>query len=104
MIEEEQQYVGFSYGEAWKSGSVKQAQLEYARSNYSRMKEAVKSDAVSQIQVLQAESSVAEGVAAGNNAEAALITARTNLSYCYVRAPFDGTISKACLLYTSRCV
>ena len=72
-----------------------QAQLEYARSNYSRMKEAVKSDAVSQIQVLQAESSVAEGVAAVNNAEAALSTARTNLSYCYVRAPFDGTISKA---------
>ena len=69
-----------------------QAQLEYARSNYSRMKEAVKSDAVSQIQVLQAESSVAEGVAAVNNAEAALSTARTNLSYCYVRAPFDGII------------
>ena len=72
-----------------------QAQLEHARSNYSRMKEAVKSDAVSQIQVLQAESSVAEGVAAVNNAEAALSTAHTNLSYCYVRAPFDGTISKA---------
>lgn len=72
-----------------------QAQLEYARSNYSRMKEAVKSDAVSQIQVLQAESSVAEGVAAVNNAEAALSTAHTNLSYCYFRAPFDGTISKA---------
>ena len=72
-----------------------QAQLEYARSNYSRMKEAVKSDAVSQIQVLQAESSVAEGVAAVNNAETALSTAHTNLSYCYVRAPFDGTISKA---------
>ena len=69
-----------------------QAQLEYARSNYSRMKEAVKSDAVSQIQVLQAESSVAEGVAAVNNAEAALSTAHTNLSYCYVRAPFDGII------------
>ena len=72
-----------------------QAQLEYARSNYSRMKEAVKSDAVSQIQVLQAESSVAEGVEAFNNAEAASSTAHTNLSYCYVRAPFDGTISKA---------
>ena len=72
-----------------------QAQLEYARNNYSRMKEAVKSDAVSQIQVLQAESSVAEGVAAVSNAEAALSTARTNLGYCYVRAPFDGTISKA---------
>lgn len=72
-----------------------QAQLEYARNNYSRMKEAVKSDAVSQIQVLQAESSVAEGVAAVSNAEAALNTARTNLGYCYVRAPFDGTISKS---------
>ena len=38
-----------------------QAQLEYARNNYSRMKEAVKSDAVSKIQVLQSESSVKEG-------------------------------------------
>lgn len=72
-----------------------QAQLKYARNNYSRMKEAVKSDAVSQIQVLQSESSVTEGVAAVSNAEAALSTARTNLGYCYVRAPFDGTISKS---------
>ena len=72
-----------------------QAQLEDARNNYSRMKEAVKSDAVSQIQVLQSESSVTEGVAAVSNAEAALSTARTNLGYCYVRAPFDGTISKS---------
>ena len=72
-----------------------QAQLEYARNNYSRMKEAVKSDAVRQIQVLQSESSVTEGVAAVSNAEAALSTARTNLGYCYVRAPFDGTISKS---------
>ena len=72
-----------------------QAQLEYARNTYSRMKEAVKSDAVSQIQVLQSESSVTEGVAAVSNAEAALSTARTNLGYCYVRAPFDGTISKS---------
>ena len=72
-----------------------QAQMEYARNKYSRMKEAVKSDAVSQIQVLQSESSVTEGVAAVSNAEAALSTARTNLGYCYVRAPFDGTISKS---------
>lgn len=71
-----------------------QAQLEYARNNYSRMKEALKSDAVSEIQVLQAESSVTEGVAAVSSAEAALSTAHTNLGYCYVRAPFDGTISK----------
>lgn len=69
------------------------AQLEYSRNNYSRMKEAIKSDAVSQIQVLQSESNVAEGIAAVSNAEAALNTARTNLNYCYIRAPFDGTVS-----------
>ena len=72
-----------------------QAQLEYARSNYSRMKEAIKSDAVSQIQLLQSEANVTEGIAAVNNAEAALSTANTNLGYCYVRAPFDGTITKS---------
>lgn len=72
-----------------------QAQLEYARSNYSRMKEAIKSDAVSQIQLLQSEANVTEGIAAVNNAEAALSTAHTNLGYCYVRAPFDGTITKS---------
>lgn len=69
------------------------AQLEYSKSNYSRMKEALKSDAVSRIQVLQSESAVTEGMAAVSNAEAALNTARTNLNYCYIRAPFDGTVS-----------
>lgn len=71
------------------------AQLEYARSNYSRMKEAIKSDAVSQIQLLQSEANVKEGIAAVDNAEAALSTAHTNLGYCYIRAPFDGIITKA---------
>lgn len=72
-----------------------QAQLEYARNQYARMKEALKSDAVSRIQVLQVESSVAEATAAVSNAEAALNTARTNLAYCYIRAPFNGTISRS---------
>ena len=49
-----------------------QAQLTYARNNYTRMREALKSDAVSRIQVLQAESDVAETTAAVSNAEAAL--------------------------------
>ena len=48
------------------------AQTEYARSNYERMKEAAKSGAVNQIQVLQAESTAAEMEASVNNAEAAL--------------------------------
>ncbi|MCD8183049.1 MAG: efflux RND transporter periplasmic adaptor subunit [Bacteroides sp.] len=70
------------------------ANLEYAQNNYERMQEAVKTDAVSQIQVLQAKSNVATSQAAVSNAEAALDTARTNLSYCTVSAPFDGTISR----------
>ena len=70
------------------------ANLEYAQNNYTRMQEAMKSDAVSRIQVLQAQSNVATSQAAVSNAEAALNTARTNLSYCTVRAPFDGTVSR----------
>ena len=59
-----------------------------------RQAEAAKTDAVSQIQVLQSKSNVATSLAAVSNAEAALNTARTNLGYCTVRAPFDGTISR----------
>lgn len=70
------------------------ANLEYAQNNYARMQEALKTDAVSQIQVLQSKSNVATSQAAVSNAEAALNTARTNLSYCTVRAPFNGTISR----------
>ena len=66
------------------SVKTSKAQLEYARSNYERMKEAAKSGAVSQIQVIQAEATVSESEAAVKNAEAELNTARTNLSYCYI--------------------
>lgn len=72
-----------------------QANLAYARSNYERMKEAVKSDAVSRIQYLQAESNVATCEAAVSNAEAQLQTARTNLAYCYVKSPIDGVADLA---------
>ena len=71
-----------------------QAQLEYSRNNYARMQEALKSDAVSQIQVIEALASAREDSASINNAIAALNTARTNLDYCYIRAPFDGVVSK----------
>lgn len=70
------------------------AQLEYAESNYERMKEAAKSDAVSTIQVIQSEANVEQASADVNNAVAGLSTAQTNLSYCYIRAPFSGTIDR----------
>ena len=66
------------------------ANLDYARSNYERMKEAIKSDAVSRIQLVQAESNVQIYEAAVSNAEAELKTARLNLSYCYIKSPIDG--------------
>ena len=67
-----------------------QANLVYAQSNYDRMKEAIKSDAVSRIQLVQAESNVESCEAAVSNAVAELKTARTNLSYCYIKSPIDG--------------
>lgn len=66
------------------------ANLEYSRNNYERMKIAGESNAVSRIEVLQAETNVATGEAAVRNAEAALKTAQTNLDYCHVRAPHNG--------------
>ena len=69
-----------------------EAGLEYARSNYERMKQAIKSEAVSRIEFLKAESNVKSYEAQVSNAKAALSTARTNLSYCYVKAPTDGVV------------
>lgn len=69
-----------------------EAGLEYARSNYERMQQAIESDAVSQIEVLQAKSNVKSYEAQVENAKAALSTARTNLGYCYVKAPMDGIV------------
>ena len=66
------------------------ANLDYAKSNYERMKEAIKSDAVSRIQFIQAETNVESCEAAVSTAEAELKTARTNLSYCYIKSPVDG--------------
>ena len=73
--------------------STAQASLDYARSNYARVIAASVSEAVSQIDVLQAETKVATSEAQLKTAEAQLATARTNLSYCYIRAPYDGIIT-----------
>ena len=70
-----------------------EAELDYARSNYERMKVAIGSNAVSQIELLQAKSNVESCEAALDNAKAALSTARTRLGYCYVKAPTDGAVS-----------
>ena len=69
-----------------------QAEYDYAVNSYERMKIAINSDAVSQIELLQAKSKVESAKAAIDNARAALSTANTKLGYCYVKAPVDGVV------------
>lgn len=69
------------------------ASYEYSSKQYEAMRIALESDAVSQMEVLQAKSSMDEAAAQIRNYEAALETARTTLGYCTVRAPFDGRVS-----------
>ena len=71
------------------------AEQEYARSNYERMQAAISSNAVSEIEVLQAKSRVESCNAAVSNARAALKTAQTKLGYCYIEAPADGSVGLA---------
>ena len=66
------------------------ANLNYAKNNFERMKEAIKSDAVSRIQLVQAETNVQSCEAEVSNAEAELKTAEVNLNYCYIKSPIDG--------------
>ena len=66
---------------------------QYASSQYEAMKEAYESDAVSQMEVLQAKNSMETAAADIKSAEASLRTARTTLGYCTVTAPCDGHVT-----------
>lgn len=69
------------------------ASYEYYSKQYEAMEIALKSDAVSRMEVLQAKSNMDEALAQIRNYEAALNTARKTLSYCTVTAPFDGRVT-----------
>ena len=70
-----------------------ESQYAYSSQQYAAMKKALESDAVSQMEVLQAKNEMEAAEASIRQAKAALETARTNLSYCTVRAPFRGRVS-----------
>ena len=72
-----------------------QASLDYAENNYVRMKEASRSDAISEIDLIKSATQLISAKSNVKDAEAQLETAKTNLGYCYVRAPFSGHISKS---------
>lgn len=64
--------------------------LDYAKNHYEAVKKALESDAVSKMEVSQAESAYHQAEANIRSAKAALETARTNLAYCTVTAPMAG--------------
>lgn len=68
---------------------------DYAKSHYEAVKRALQADAVSKMEVLNAESSYHQAEASIKSAQAALHTARTNLSYCTVTSPVSGYITDA---------
>ncbi|MBQ8222117.1 MAG: efflux RND transporter periplasmic adaptor subunit [Bacteroidales bacterium] len=70
-----------------------EATLDYYENNYNRMLEASKSDAISQIDLIQAETNVRTAQANVESAKAALKTAEKTLSYCYIKAPISGNVS-----------
>lgn len=71
------------------------SQYDYASRNYQAMQKALQSDAVSQMEVIQAKSAMETAQASVSNAQAALQTAQTNLGYCTIRAPFTGMVTKS---------
>lgn len=66
---------------------------EYAKNQYAAMKKALEADAVSRMEVLQAETNMQTAQAQIKDAEAALSTARLNLSHCTVTAPISGIVT-----------
>ena len=73
--------------------SSAKATLDYYENNYQRMLEAAKSDAISQIDLIQAETNVRTAQANVESAKASLKSAQTTLSYCYIKAPISGFLT-----------
>lgn len=71
------------------------SQQEYYTQQLAAMRKALEADAVSKMQVVQAESNLRQAEASVRQAQATLSTARDNLSHCTVRAPSSGMISES---------
>lgn len=69
------------------------SQRDYAQSHYEAVKKALESEAVSKMEVQQAENALEQAEASISSARAALETANRNLGYCSVKAPISGQAS-----------
>lgn len=72
-----------------------EANLSLAQTTMLRMQEAYQSNAVSEIDLIQATTSVDQCKAAVQSARAQLKSAQTNLSYCYILAPEKGRVTRS---------
>ena len=70
------------------------ADQERAESDLARFEEALKSNAVSKVQVTQARAELLRAEASIIGAQASLKRAKLSLSYCDVRAPIAGLVSR----------
>ena len=70
-----------------------ESNLEYTKSHYEAVKRALEQNAVSKMEVLQAESDYNQAISSVNDSKAALHTAQVNLGYCTVVAPISGYIT-----------
>ena len=68
---------------------------DYAKTHYEAVNKALASDAVSKMEVVQAQSALEEAEASVKNAAASLSTARRLLGYCTVKAPISGQTAEA---------
>lgn len=71
------------------------SEYEYYTRQYEAMSKALEADAVSKMEVLEAQSNMEQARASIKSAEASLSTARLNLGYCQVTAPVTGFISSS---------
>jgi len=74
--------------------AASEAEQEKAKSDLERFEEALKSNAVSKVQVTQAKAELLRSDAAVLSAKALLRRAALSLSYCDVRSPIDGLVGR----------
>lgn len=70
-----------------------ESNLTYSKSHYEAVLRALEDNAVSKMEVLQAESDYNQAIASVNDSKAALHTAQVNYGYCTVTAPISGYIT-----------
>ena len=74
-----------------------ESNLSYSKSHYEAVLKALEDNAVSRMEVLQAESDYNQAQASVNDSKAALHTAQVNYGYCTVTAPISGYITNNAL-------